>query len=39
MTKIDIYYLFCNWLDILDYIIKLLKKNKFFYNKIKNISN
>lgn len=30
---------FCKQLDILDYIIEWLEKNKFFCNNIKNISN
>lgn len=43
MTKILIlistYYAFCRQPNILDYIADLLKKDKIFYNNIKNISN
>lgn len=43
ITKIQIlvgaYYAFCKYLDILDYVAKLLKKDKFFYNNIKIVSN
>lgn len=36
---VDFYYVFCKRPDILDYIAKLLKKEIFFYNNIKNMSN
>lgn len=36
---ISAYYMFCKQSDILNYIIKLLEKDRFFYNNIKNISN
>lgn len=36
---VGVHYMFCKWLDTLDFIIKLLKKIRFFCNNIKNISN
>lgn len=43
MTKIyilvDTYYAFCKRLDNLDYIAKLLEKNKFFCDNIENMNN
>lgn len=43
ITKIQIFindnYAFYRLPNILDYVAKLLKKDKFFYNNMKNISN
>lgn len=36
---IDTYYIFYKQPDILNYIIKLPKKDRFFHNNIKNINN
>lgn len=33
------HYAFCKWLNTLDYIAKLLKKENFFGNNIENMSN
>lgn len=43
ITKIQIfiyiYNILCRQLNTLDYVVDLLKKNKFFYNNIEYISN
>lgn len=38
-TLISAYYVFYRRPDTLDYIAKLLKKDKFFYNNIENMDN
>lgn len=38
-TLVSAYHTFCKKPDILDYFAKLLEKNKFLYNDIKNVSN
>lgn len=38
-TFIDVYYIFYKYLNILGYITKLLKKNRFFYDNIENKNN
>lgn len=37
-TLIGVYYAFCRWPDTLNYIAKLLKKDKFLYGNIENMS-
>lgn len=38
-TLISAYYAFCKRQDILNYVVKLLYKYKFFHANIKNINN
>ena len=38
-TLVGAYYVFYRWPDTLDYVAKLLKKDKFFYDNIENMSN